>query len=80
MPGKNLRLLKANVELSAARAKWRAAKSELRNADEIATGLPPGNPDGTHALGRATTSLSKAGEELQAALEKYIKATDTAGE
>ena len=74
-PEKTLKLLRANVGLSAARAKWKAARSGIEKADEIVAGLPVGHPDGTEALQRANVTLVKAGEELQAALGEYLKAS-----
>jgi hypothetical protein len=74
-PATTLKVPKANVELHGERAKWRAAKSGLQKADEIVASLPPGHPDGTKALQRANVDLSKAGEELQAALSAYLEAT-----
>lgn len=71
-PEKTLELIKANLKLNEARAKWTSAKLELTKADEIRASLPSGHPDGT-ALHNAHTELAKAGQELQDALAEYLK-------
>jgi hypothetical protein len=68
-PEKTLELIKANLRLNEARAKWRSAKLELTKADEIRASLPSGHPDGNNT----NTELAKAGQELQDALAEYLK-------
>ena len=71
-PEKTLELIKANLRLNEARAKWRSAKLELAKADEIRASLPSCHPDGARAL-HANAELFKVEKELQDALAEYLK-------
>jgi hypothetical protein len=72
-----LKLVKANVALSGARANWKAAKSEFEKANEIIASLPAGHPNGTRALERANAGLSQARKELREALREYVESIRT---